>query len=77
MSHPLYDDAKNLTENELSEKIATLSKKYWQTNNSEVKSQILLILDDLKEEQRLRIQKSMQNSLDDDNKDLDNLINIS
>jgi len=77
MSHPLYDDAKNLTENELSEKIAVLSKKYWQTNNSEVKSQILLILDDLKEEQRSRIQKSMQNSLDDDNKGLDNLINIS
>ena len=77
MSHPLYDDAKNLTENELSEKIALLSRKYWQTSNSEVKSQILLILDDLKEEQRSRIQKSMQNSLDDDNKDLDNLINIS
>jgi len=75
--HPLIDDFKDLTDVELNEKIADLSQKYWKTPNPDVKNQMIMILDQLKEEQRIRMQKNVQNSLDQDNKDLDNLINIS
>ena len=75
--HPLIDDFQDLTDVELNEKIADLSQKYWKTPNPDVKNQMTMILDQLKEEQRIRMQKNVQNSLDQDNKDLDNLINIS
>jgi 3-methyladenine DNA glycosylase AlkC len=75
--HPLIDDFQDLTDVELNEKIADLSQKYWKTPNPDVKNQMIMILDQLKEEQRIRMQKNVQNSLDQDNKDLDNLINIS
>jgi len=75
--HPLIDDFKGFTDSELNEKIAELSQKYWKTKNPQVQIQMTMILDELKEEQRLRIQKSQQKNLDSDENDLDNLINIS
>jgi len=75
--HPLIDDFQDLTDSELNEKIAELSYKYWKTRNPQVQSQMVMILDQLKEEQRVRIQKSQQNNQDNDENDLDNLINIS
>jgi hypothetical protein len=77
MNHPLIGDYKNLTDVELQEKVSNLSTKYWQTQNPEVRSQMTLILDELKEELRTRNQKSLQNNSEDDNKDLDSLIKIS
>ena len=75
--HPLIDDFKDLTDTELNEKISELSHKYWKTSNPQVQTQMVMILDQLKEEQRLRIQKSQQENQDSDENDLDNLINIS
>jgi ribosomal protein L29 len=75
--HPLIDDFSDLTDTELNDKISELSQKYWKTRNSSVQIQMTMILDQLKEEQRLRIQKSQQQNQDSDENDLDNLINIS
>lgn len=77
MNHPLIGDYKNLTDVELQERVSNLSTKYWQTQNPEVRSQMTLILDELKEELRTRNEKSLQNNSEDDNKDLDSLIKIS
>ena len=74
--HPLIDNYKDLTDSELNEKIADLSHKYWKTKNPAIQSQMVMILDELREEQRMRIQNSQLNS-GSDNNDLDNLINIS
>jgi len=74
--HPLIDDFTDLTDTELNEKISELSHKYWKTRNPQVQGQMIMILDQLKEEQRVRIQKSQIKS-DSDENDLDNLINIS
>jgi len=74
--HPLIDNYKDLTDSELNEKIADLSHKYWKTKNPTIQSQMVMILDELREEQRIRIQNTQLNS-DSDNNDLDNLINIS
>ena len=75
--HPLIDDFTEYTDAELNEKISDLSHKYWKTKNPDIQNQIVMILDQLKEEQRERISKSLENSEDQGNKDLDNLINIS
>jgi|DEB0MinimDraft_10_1074344.scaffolds.fasta_scaffold12178_3 ribosomal protein L29 len=75
--HPLIDDFSDLTDTELNDKISELSQKYWKTRNPSVQIQMTMILDQLKEEQRLRIQKSQQQNQDSDENDLDNLINIS
>lgn len=73
MDHPLYDNTENLSDAELDKQISSLVKKYFQTRNPEAKRQINIILDQLKLEQRDRmIKKSVNNP----NKDLDNLINI-
>jgi len=74
--HPLIDDFTDLTDSELNDKISELSHKYWKTRNPQVQTQMVMILDQLKEEQRLRLQKSKINQ-DSDENDLDNLINIS
>lgn len=74
--HPLIDDFTDLTDSELNDKISELSHKYWKTRNPQVQNQMVMILDQLKEEQRVRIQKSQINQ-DSDENDLDNLINIS
>ena len=74
--HPLIDDFTDLTDSELNDKISELSHKYWKTRNPQVQTQMVMILDQLKEEQRVRIQKSQINQ-DSDENDLDNLINIS
>ena len=77
MNHPLSGNLQDLTDTELQERISDLSKKYWQTQNPSVRSQMTLILDEMKEEFRSRTQKNLQNSSDIDNKDLDSLIKIS
>lgn len=74
MNHPLVDNLQDLTDAELQTRISDLSTKYWQTSNPSVHAQMGLILDQLKEEFRLR---SSKNNNNDEQKDLDNLINIS
>ena len=77
MNHPLIGNYQELTDEELQERISNLSSKYWQTQNPDVRSQMMLILDELKEEFRSRNQRNLQNNSENDNKDLDSLIKIS
>ena len=74
--NPLVQSFDLLSDNELEEKILTLNKKFWMTQNPQVKEQITAILDMYKAEMEGRRAKPKINSQDGDNS-LDNLINIS
>jgi hypothetical protein len=79
--HPFINDLNELTENDIEEKILLLQRRYFQTHNPEVQSQIQLALDTYKQElqsrraieaqrQREQMEQNGENGLDD-------LINIS
>ncbi len=74
--NPLVQSFDELSDNELEEKILTLNKKFWMTQNPQVKEQITAILDMYKAEMEGRRAKPKIKSQDGDNS-LDNLINIS
>ena len=74
--NPLVQSFDELSDNELEEKILTLNKKFWMTQNPQVKEQITAILDMYKAEMKGRRAKPKIKSQDGDNS-LDNLINIS
>jgi len=76
MFNPLVDSFEDLTETQLQEKIQDLSRRYFQTRNPELQNQIAIILDMFKQEQITRLYKK-QNSDNDEDSDLDNLININ
>jgi hypothetical protein len=74
--NPFVDGASDLSEAQLIDKIEDLSRKYFMTSNPQVREQMASILDMYKlefEERKVRTQQRQ----DDDNKDLDNLININ
>ena len=74
--NPFVDGASELSEAQLIDKIEDLSRKYFMTSNPQVREQMASILDMYKlefEERKVRTQQKQ----DDDNKDLDNLININ
>jgi hypothetical protein len=75
--HPLLSDLSDLKDLELESKILDLSKKYWQTRNSDVQYQIRLLLDSYNEELRVRRSKSLQQQLENRNQDLDKLIKVN
>lgn len=70
MSHPLVNNLQSLSDKELYEQLQDLTKKYWQTNNPAVQSQITLIVDDIKWEADRRKRDNTNNS------DVDNLIKV-
>tara|TARA_A200000159_G_C6987735_1_gene200299 strand:- start:158 stop:385 length:228 start_codon:yes stop_codon:yes gene_type:complete len=75
MTHPLTKVG-TLKDNELEDKIIDLSSRYWKTTNPEVQQQIMLILDDYRQELSARRAKQQVKEQNGEN-DLDNLINIS
>mgnify|MGYP000707437490 FL=1 len=78
MFNPLVDSFDALSNNEIEKNISSLSRKYFQTQNPSVQAQIASILDMYKSEMRVRIAKgSQQQSQDNGDNSLDNLINIS
>lgn len=77
MFNPLVDDFSLLSDNEVEEKLFDLKKKYWQTKNPSVQEQISVIMNMYSEEMHVRRAKAMQQTNDDPEKGLDNLINIS
>lgn len=77
MTHPLIDQLDNLTITEVENKIVELQRKYFQTRNPELQTQISMILDIYKEEARSRRAKEFVNQQQKDDSDLDTLINIS
>lgn len=79
MFHPLVDDISKLKDNELEAKILDLSKKYHiaaRSGQGSVCSQILLILNSLKEEMYERHKKSLETLNKRNNEDIDGLINV-
>ncbi len=75
MIHPLAENLAVLSDKEIDEKIAELTKKYFQTRNPEAKRQISLMLNAHKlEVSERQIKARMNNS---GNKDLDKLVDIS
>jgi hypothetical protein len=62
---------------QVEEKVAELSKKYWQTRNPEVQMQIGTALNQFKEELYIRKQKEMNKPVDDGDNSLDKLIKVS
>ena len=75
MTHPLTKVG-TLKDNELEDKIIDLSSRYWKTTNPEVQQQIMLILDDYRQELSARRAKQQVKEQNGEN-DLDNLTNIS
>jgi len=76
MFNPLVDSFEDLNDTQLQEKIQDLSRRYFQTRNPGLQNQIVVMLDMFKQEQTARLYKK-QNSDNDEDSDLDNLININ
>ena len=77
--HPLFENIDHLSDNEVEDKIIQLRKKYWQTQNLEIQQQITMLLDsyNLELEQRRAKQKLSQQSQENGDNNLDNLIKVS
>lgn len=77
--HPLLDDISGLSDNEIDLKIADLSRKYFQTRNPDLQSQIVNILEVYKQEAVVRREKAKLRQQEENNGEsgLDNLINVS
>jgi hypothetical protein len=73
--YPLLD-IENLKDEELEQRISELSKKYFQSQNPQVKMQIASVLDMMKLEYQSRLAKKYREMNENSDKDLDNLINI-
>jgi|TARA_B100001094_G_scaffold208635_1_gene202568 ribosome-associated translation inhibitor RaiA len=74
MIHPHHEDLTEFTTPQIEAKLTELSKKYFMTRNPEVQMQMSMILDGYRDELRTRYRKEM---VENGDKDLDNLINIS
>jgi hypothetical protein len=75
--HPLLGNLTSLKDNELEQKIFDLSKKYFMTHNPEVQSQMVMVLDGLKEEMSKRRQAQLAALMANRDKTLDKLIKVS
>ena len=80
MYNPLFLDPSILKDAEIENKIIELSKKYQiaaRFGQGPVCDQIIIFLNLLKEEQRKRSQTMMTKTVNNQNKDLGNLINVT
>ena len=77
--HPLVENTQSLSDSELEEKVMQLNRKYFQTQNLQVRDQISLLLDSykLELEARRQRQKLAQQQQENDESGLDNLIKVS
>lgn len=76
--HPNLEKVSELSNAEIEQKISTLNRYYFMTENDQVKQQIVLVLDDLKlEQENRRIREYQKQSQNNDDNGLDDLINIS
>tara|TARA_B100000927_G_C16227513_1_gene374026 strand:+ start:217 stop:450 length:234 start_codon:yes stop_codon:yes gene_type:complete len=77
MLHPFSEDTSDLSVSQIHEKISELTKKYFQAQNPEVKNQISTFIEYYKQEARIKEEKNRQETNQNGDLDLDNLINIS
>jgi hypothetical protein len=74
--HPTLGDLKEFTDSQIEQKLYKLNSIYFLTENSDVRQQMILLMDAYKLElEERRVAAKLKQS--DDNNDLDNLIKIS
>lgn len=80
MFHPLLQNVSELKDLDIENKINELTRKYSvaaRSGNGGLCSQILLVLEDFKAEQRRRLSERSKVSVRNQDKDLDDLINVN
>ena len=80
MLHPFQEDTSGMTVAEIYDKVAELTKKYFQSNNPQVKDQISTFIEYYKQEALIKEAKEkldQEKHRKDSDLDLDKLINIS
>ena len=60
MIHPFSEDTADMTVSDIHEKLADLSKKYFQTQNPQVREQIQTFIEFYKQEVRIKEEKQKQ-----------------
>jgi hypothetical protein len=79
MHNPLVTDLSQYNINELEDRVQDLQRKYFQTSNPGLQSQVANMIDIYREELQTRraIEAQRQREQQDDDNSLDNLINVS
>jgi hypothetical protein len=75
--HPLAGDMSTLKDGELESKISDLTKKYFMTNNTGIKAQIATLLENYRNELSTRRSAEWKKMVENRDKGLDKLINVS
>jgi hypothetical protein len=75
--HPLIGDLSNLKDNEVETRLSELTRKYFATNNFELREQLVMVLNTYKEEMAKRQQRAYEKMMSNRNKDLDKLIKVN
>jgi len=75
--HPLAGDMSTLKDAELESKISDLTKKYFMTSNPGIKSQIATLLENYRNELSTRRSAEWKKMIENRDKGLDKLINVS
>ena len=75
--HPLVDNLENIKDGEIENKINDLTRKYFMTHNPGVQAQIASVLNTYKEEMNKRRAAEYDRMMNNRDKGLDKLINIS
>ena len=74
--HPLVNNLDSMTMSELEAKVADLSKKYFQTANPSLQTQISMVLESYQSALSTKRQAELTKLIDKSDKGLDKLINI-
>lgn len=77
MFNPLVNSLNDLTNTQVDEKLQELQRKYFQTQNPQLKVQIQNLLEMYKIEKETRTAKELMKTQESDNNNLDGLININ
>jgi len=75
--HPLVNDFSSIKDSEIENKIGELTRKYFMTHNVEIRGQIVMILESYKEEAGNRRRVALEKLMENRDKSLDKLINVS
>jgi hypothetical protein len=75
--HPLAGDMSSLKDGEIETKISDLTKKYFMTNNTGIKAQIATLLENYRNELSARRSAEWRKMVENRDKGLDKLINVS
>ena len=75
--HPLVNDFSHLKDSEIENKIGDLTRKYFMTCNIEIRNQMVMVLESYKEEAGNRRRAALEKLMENRDKSLDKLINVS